>query len=165
MAEARGEIEAMGNWLEGALSALVQAETPIHSAVIRGPDASVSIHLMDGRVIYRRAGEITASRQSDAPARVYLIEAASGQIKIGIAIDVDKRLKTLQSAHGDPLKVLAEFAGGHDLEQKLHKALAAYRLKGEWFRPGPWVDALIAGAAAGEKPAQLVRRAQKAPHA
>lgn len=157
------DIEAMGNWLEGALSALVQAGTPVDSFTVQGWRGGVAIHLSDGRVISRK-DEIAApnARPETAPAaKVYLIAAASGQIKIGIAQNVRNRLRGLQNAHGDPLSLLVEFEGGREMEQRLHKALAAYRLKGEWFRRGPWVDALLAGCAEGEGPAQLMRRVRE----
>lgn len=68
---------------------------------------------------------------------VYFIQAASGgPIKIGRAIDIDRRLVQLQTASPEPLIVLAVIEnGGHAKERELHKQFAEYRLQGEWFMP------------------------------
>lgn len=158
------DIEAMGNWLEGALAALIQAGTPLDSFSVCCSNLGVAINLRDGRVITRRLSDdvVMPHQRKQAAARVYLIAAVSGQIKIGIAQNVESRLRGLQNAHGDPLTVLVTFDGGRELEQKLHKVLAAYRLKGEWFQRGPWVDALIASANNNEGAGQLLRRVREA---
>ena len=154
------EIESMGNWLEGALSALIQSGTPLHSVTVEGDASGVAICLSDGRVVLRKRGEERAPSIASRPSKVYLIAASTGHIKIGIAQNVKKRLQGLQNAHGEPLEVLATFDGGRDLEQKLHKALKAYRLKGEWFRRGPWLDAMLAAETQNES--QILRRVRKA---
>lgn len=69
-------------------------------------------------------------------AHVYFIQAVTaGLIKIGIAGDVAARLRSLQSNTGDELRLLATQPGGQRREQELHTQFAAYRVRGEWFRP------------------------------
>ena len=71
---------------------------------------------------------------------VYLIYSESNHaIKIGRAKNVEERLKSLQTAHPYPLKVLKtlKVSGGKaaiDLEKQLHQRFADYRLSGEWFK-------------------------------
>lgn len=156
------EINAMGSWLEGALSALVQMGASLHSFTVHSDDLGVTIRMNDGRVIARRAAVEKTPTTPDVAAKVYLIAASTGHIKIGIAQNVSARLRGLQNAHGEPLALLAECAGGRALEQRLHKTLATYRLKGEWFRRGPWVEALIEGMAANERAHMLVCRVRRA---
>lgn len=71
---------------------------------------------------------------------VYFIQAGVGDIKIGTATDVKRRLAALQTSHSMPLKVLAATLGGRDVEAAYHAKYAAHRLKGEWFicHPDIW---------------------------
>ncbi len=67
---------------------------------------------------------------------LYFIQAGeSGPIKIGLAGDPQHRLRGLQTAHYESLRLLAERPGGPELEADLHARFAAGRLSGEWFRP------------------------------
>jgi len=62
-----------------------------------------------------------------------------GAIKIGYSVDPQKRLKELQTGYPDTLKVLLMIPGSENTERALHKHFEASRLKGEWFRPDPYV--------------------------
>ena len=67
---------------------------------------------------------------------VYFVrQGESGPIKIGMtALAVlDGRLKQLQTGSPYPLLLLGVIEGGYELEQRLHKQFATYRLEGEWF--------------------------------
>src|ERR1019366_10218846 len=67
---------------------------------------------------------------------IYFIQRASGgDIKIGITIDLQTRLSTLQTAHSEPLACLATLDGGAYEEGMLHERFAEHRLHGAWFRP------------------------------
>jgi Meiotically Up-regulated Gene 113 (MUG113) protein/AAA domain-containing protein len=80
-------------------------------------------------------------RQED---RVYFIFAAyAGLIKIGIAYDVEARLKALQSNTGDRLHLLLAIPGGRAKEAELHQRFSADRVRGEWFRPSPALLSLV----------------------
>jgi hypothetical protein len=66
---------------------------------------------------------------------VYFVQAnEGGPIKIGVAIDVRRRLSGLQNGSPMRLHVLGVVPGDRRLEVELHGRFAADRLHGEWFR-------------------------------
>ncbi len=71
---------------------------------------------------------------------IYFIHSeASNALKIGRAKNVEKRLKSLQTAHPHELKVIKTFKvkGGKaakELENSLHQKFDHLRLLGEWFK-------------------------------
>ena len=67
--------------------------------------------------------------------RVYFIQAATGHIKIGVSTNVMMRMASLQSAHPEPLQLLATMPGTHEHERVLHRAFDMDRDSGEWFSP------------------------------
>lgn len=81
---------------------------------------------------------IDAPNPADRPrishqCRTYFIRSeAGGPIKIGKAVNVQKRLSSLQTSHSQKLYVLAEIEV--DRESELHERFAELRTKGEWFR-------------------------------
>jgi hypothetical protein len=74
---------------------------------------------------------------------VYFIGAASGPIKIGIAVRPLDRLRGLQTGHHEPLELLATCEGGETQERAYHKLFSGRRLKGEWFERCPEIEAEI----------------------
>lgn len=74
---------------------------------------------------------------------VYFIQSESGGIKIGVAVDVAKRLRGLQTAHPAKLTLLAVTNGGPAQEADYHRRFAAHRLHGEWFERHPDILAEI----------------------
>lgn len=75
---------------------------------------------------------------AESPCCVYVIQAAAGVVKIGIAANVDTRLRDLQVANHHELKVLykLEVANRHTaqaLETLLHDRYASDSIRGEWF--------------------------------
>lgn len=76
----------------------------------------------------------------DAISCVYFIQVdPDGPIKIGIADSVISRLGNLQSACPYDLRVRTFWRGPRLVERFLHRELAAHRIRGEWFRPEPFV--------------------------
>jgi hypothetical protein len=77
---------------------------------------------------------------------VYFISAAAKPrhpIKIGFSStrSVRNRLAQIQTGYPYPLEILLVIEGTRDLEQEMHRALRAYRLRGEWFKRGkPLLD-------------------------
>lgn len=65
-----------------------------------------------------------------------------GLIKIGVTIDINDRLKTLQVGSPDQLELVGAIASprAHWLEIDLHIRFQEARSHGEWFRP---VDELL----------------------
>ncbi|MFG0217269.1 GIY-YIG nuclease family protein [Brevibacillus porteri] len=67
---------------------------------------------------------------------VYFIqEQNNGPIKIGIADNVNKRLKELQTGNSDELSILHWTTGGRALESFLHEKFSEIKKLGEWFWP------------------------------
>lgn len=66
---------------------------------------------------------------------VYAIEC-DGLVKIGFTMSesAERRRRSLQTANGKPLRVVAEMRGTMEMEKTIHKVLAAHRVRGEWFR-------------------------------
>jgi hypothetical protein len=58
-------------------------------------------------------------------------------IKIGVSVDVKRRLSALQTATQDRLQVVGVMSGGGDLEREMHEKFAHLRLSGEWFSVSP----------------------------
>lgn len=65
---------------------------------------------------------------------VYFV-GSERHIKIGQAKDIGKRIRDLQTSHAETLQLLAWEDGGQKRERELHQEFAAYRERGEWFRP------------------------------
>lgn len=76
---------------------------------------------------------------TDYSCYVYFIQqGVNGSVKIGVADNIESRLKSLQTASPVKLNLIASIGckgrlQAYDLEGQMHKKFAAYRLKGEWF--------------------------------
>ena len=85
----------------------------------------------------------------EAKAYVYVIQASiSKKVKIGWAVDPDKRLKMLQTGNPEPLTILLKIRCRTDEEAKqkeaeLHEKFGHIRLQGEWFDFGPDIINLL----------------------
>lgn len=55
-------------------------------------------------------------------------------VKIGVALDVDKRMRQLEATIPFPITLLGVTMGGQENEAQLHVRFAHLRHKGEWFR-------------------------------
>lgn len=84
---------------------------------------------------------------------VYFIRSGGpdGFIKIGVTSGrVEARLSSLQTGNPHKLTVLATIDGGPEVELKLHRRFAAFRVDGEWFRAAPellaFIDGIVASA-------------------
>lgn len=69
---------------------------------------------------------------------VYIVSDGSGCVKIGKASQLERRLRELQTANGNPLTLLASISvpsseKAYALETYLHKLLKNSRANGEWF--------------------------------
>jgi hypothetical protein len=77
---------------------------------------------------------------------VYFIQIGdSGPIKIGVSVDVQKRLQQLQTASPYQLRLLAKLLGGESKEAELHRRFAAFKMQGEWFSPSQELQDFIHG--------------------
>lgn len=76
----------------------------------------------------------------DPSAFVYFIQGEDeGPIKIGAAIDPVKRMRGMQTGYPYKLRILATHPGGYTFERYLHWYLWRYKIRGEWYKPGPLV--------------------------
>jgi hypothetical protein len=71
------------------------------------------------------------TRGAGAQRRTYFVRCG-GFVKIGIAWNVRHRLCGLQVGNPEPLELLGELTGDHEIE--LHGLFREYRHRGEWFR-------------------------------
>lgn len=87
----------------------------------------------------RRPGWVKNPTGSEAAQKrtgfVYFVQLGDGDIKIGFATDVAKRIRSLQTACSVPLMLLCAVEGSVALERTLHTRLGKDRRVGEWFRP------------------------------
>lgn len=82
-----------------------------------------------------------------SPTHVYFVQCDDGMqrpVKIGIALDIKTRIGEMQVGSPHPIRLLASFVGAREVEQQLHRVLAEHRIQGEWFRPCPEIDILVA---------------------
>ena len=80
----------------------------------------------------RRSGHVYFIVEDDGD---YHPESQS-PIKVGISVDIDRRLKQLQTGNPDRLFILGWIPSSDykELEKKLHRDLASKNIQGEWFR-------------------------------
>lgn len=79
------------------------------------------------------------SRARVAARWVYFIRSEDGPIKIGSALNPWTRFANIRASNSSRLKLIGFVEGGGILETELHRLLAGYRVRGEWFSPEPAV--------------------------
>jgi len=62
-----------------------------------------------------------------------------GPIKIGIAKNVQQRMRELQTGSPYRLNLLCCFPGNEDMEREIHLGFSEIKLEGEWFLPHPFL--------------------------
>jgi predicted GIY-YIG superfamily endonuclease len=83
-------------------------------------------------------------RRPGPPEHCYLVRCeTTGNVKIGKAGDLTRRLAGLQRGSGSRLTLVASITGPNGLiiEAEMHKRFAAHRIHGEWFSPAPEIFA------------------------
>lgn len=65
-------------------------------------------------------------------------------IKIGVASDPRARLRAIQCGCPETLELLLCIEGAFDTEREIHRRLADDHIRGEWFKDGPQIRALMA---------------------
>lgn len=74
----------------------------------------------------------------------YVYIALAGQhVKIGRAIDVDERIRNMQSGQMEQIKLLATVPAHPSLEPKLHELFRREHERGEWFRWSPRIERFV----------------------
>lgn len=69
-------------------------------------------------------------KRSKREYKTYLVSGSNGLIKIGKTIDVNKRIKVLQSINPE-IKIIA--CCDKDVELELHEKYSKKRIQSEWF--------------------------------
>lgn len=88
-----------------------------------------------GVKIRRLARELNIAEGGDG--HVYFVEAANTDLlKIGFAVDVARRIQTLQCASPHDLYLVAAIPGSRAMEARFHRHFEPVRARGEWFRFG-----------------------------
>jgi len=66
---------------------------------------------------------------------LYIVEASSGEVKIGVSKHPEKRLEQLQTACPFDIELVTTFSAENagQLEAEIHNRLSDYRKTGEWF--------------------------------
>jgi hypothetical protein len=78
--------------------------------------------------------EFWLSREPRPYSFVYIVRAeGDSPIKVGRAVNVPKRIRTLQTGNPRRLVLLRVMPGGVELEAQLHLRLREFRMQGEWF--------------------------------
>ena len=91
------------------------------------PYGSVAEHF------FKKQREVTASLPLPDQ-DVYFISDESGNIKIGIAENIKKRLDLLQTGNSQKLKLVKHIkGGGKETEKRLHNKYKKYHIRGEWY--------------------------------
>lgn len=76
---------------------------------------------------------MTSTRADNADGFVYWIASDVGDVKIGWALDPEKRCRELQTGNPQLLRVIAAMQGTKRDERALHAKLEHARGNGEWF--------------------------------
>jgi hypothetical protein len=101
----------------------------------RAAESDAAVNSAVSNVFFRRLLEIKLERRQKPLQHVYFAQSVDGgPIKIGCAVDVEKRLKSIQV--GSPTKIVllgVIMGGGHKKELELHKRFASQRMESEWF--------------------------------
>src|SRR3990167_7886868 len=65
---------------------------------------------------------------------VYFIRAGeAGPVKIGFTRDIDARLRALQCAAHEKLRLIRQIVGGGAVEKWMHRRFSEHRIRAEWF--------------------------------
>jgi hypothetical protein len=90
---------------------------------------------------------------------VYFITAREvGMVKIGCAYEPHRRMTFMQTACPVGLALEAILPGAYAEEKRHHEMFAEHRVRGEWFKITPEIEALIAANQAPDKPRSIAQR-------
>ncbi|MBA2712900.1 MAG: GIY-YIG nuclease family protein [Rubrobacteraceae bacterium] len=65
---------------------------------------------------------------------VYVLQTEPNTpLKIGTALNVELRIKELQTGNAHLLRLIEVIPGGYEMENRIHRALKQERIRGEWF--------------------------------
>lgn len=88
----------------------------------------------------------------------FMVDDGPGLIKVGISSEVKVRKASVGRGVGRKVALAGSVRGDFATEAAFHKALAAHRAHGEWFRRGPWFYAVLEGLDADEDADAILKR-------
>lgn len=74
--------------------------------------------------------------------QTYAIEAGTGEIKLGIALHPERRLRELSTGSPVELRLLGSIPAGRTVERLLHETFKEHRIRGEWYAAAVKEDVL-----------------------
>lgn len=74
---------------------------------------------------------------------LYVVQIATGPIKIGVTDNVMRRLREIRNAQPYAASCLHQQPGSLAQEAAIHRLLMAYNISGEWFDDSPFVRATL----------------------
>ena len=88
---------------------------------------------VDMELVKRALYECALSRQNPTT-NIYFVETEGAPfVKIGIAVNVDRRMTELRTGSPFPLKLIKAVRGTQQTECDIHRSFANLRRNGEWF--------------------------------
>lgn len=82
-----------------------------------------------------------AARRETGERFIYVMSAGPSRVKVGVAVDVRRRRKQLQTGCPDKIEVafkaLCPPSAALGIEARCHRSLERYRIAGEWFAVEP----------------------------
>lgn len=76
---------------------------------------------------------------------LYLLEAASGEIKIGCSENPWRRQSAIDLSSPHPVRLIAKWPGSHEEERELHKRFRDLGIHREWYRNEGELTAFVDG--------------------
>jgi hypothetical protein len=90
--------------------------------------------------------------------QVYFIGPMEARfIKVGVAINVEARIRELQTGNPERLVIYASVPGLKQDESTFHAILKPLRAEGEWFKRGPWLDVVRNGVMEGQSARDIIK--------
>lgn len=132
-----GMHQAMDEPLCGPAPDFRRIGTPSFLAILADPALKGDPELVTAALASAqwRAAHPGRHRGASLSGHVYFIQDEDGYIKIGFAVSVADRIKTLQTGSRQELRILATMAGTPKDERKLHRRFRTDHVRGEWFYP------------------------------
>jgi hypothetical protein len=107
----------------------------------RTNEAAVADHQRTTRPRVTRANR---NQKMKGRSWVYFAQLASGPVKIGQSRQVPQRMKALQTAHHEEVRLIGLLPEQDVTEHEVQSKFARFRIRGEWFSPAPQILELAA---------------------
>ncbi len=92
---------------------------------------------------WQSTGKLQKARARFRLGTIYFAKAGE-RVKIGFSGDADRRVTSMQVGSAEPIELLGTMTGTEAMERHLHHRFRALRIRGEWFRLDPRLQAYIA---------------------